>query len=334
MDYTSKEVTALLGLVVTYRRWKNFDSFGDRRYKHYHPSEWGKCLRSQQYKHYVELGFLKTEPTVFESKLLRLFDKGHNMHNRWTNYFDDMGGILRGRWRCGNSSCYMFEDDGTLKSKLTPKQISKILEEKKRRVHGSSAAQGIFRPDKCACGCSEFNYLETHVENKELNMKGNSDLLLDCSYLDSEKFKEVRSTFNIKYLPKTPIVGDLKTIGSSSWEYQLNKRGPHKYYLIQLTIYMYILDCEYALLMYENKDNSQVKWYKVERNDKWWEIIKWQSKKMQSMVANKQLPPPRPLYKSSYDCKSCDFKGICHKSKIWKNPKLEDKREGFYQELL
>jgi len=93
-DYTPKEVSSLIGVIDTYLRWNQYTQRNDRSYLHFHPSEWGKCLRSQQYKHYAQLGYIKKEFSNFDSKILRLFDKGHNMHNRWVSYFDNVGNVL------------------------------------------------------------------------------------------------------------------------------------------------------------------------------------------------------------------------------------------------
>ena len=150
------------------------------------------CLRTQQYKHYVELGLLKVEYKPMDSKILRLFDKGHNMHGRWANYFDDIGGILRGRWKCKNISCFMFDDDGKLKKDLTSKKTSKIFADGKSRVYGKGEESGIFKPSICKCGCKNFEYLELSVIDEDLNIKGHADLIIDCSNLSIDRFKGVR----------------------------------------------------------------------------------------------------------------------------------------------
>jgi len=330
---TSKEVMSLMGLIDTYKRWVNFETKNDRCYKSYHPSEFGKCLRAQQYKHYVHLGLIKVTYKAFDSKTLRLFDKGHWMHERWARYFEDIG-ILRGRWKCKNPLCFLFDDKGKLKTGTN--NIESLFEKKKTRIYGMDDSLGSFKPDQCVCGCKDFQYCETPVVSEELNIKGSADVILDCSTLDFEKFNSVRSTFNPEFLPTdgAKVVGDMKTIGQSAWDFQLNKKGAHKPYLIQLTCYTHILDCDYGVLMYENKNNSELKWYKVERNEEWWETIKWQSKTMQKMVSNKQLPPPRPEDKSSYECRGCEFSSLCHKSGIWKDKDLNKKRKGFYKSLL
>jgi len=247
---------------------------------------------------------------------------------------------MKGRWKCSNPACYLFNDDGYFKNvlgeSLNKQKIIEIYDKRNTRIYGGNERQGIFRPECCICGCKDFIYLETIVKNKDLKFQGKSDIIIDCSNLDEKRFGKIRLTFNKKFLPRDGkvIVADFKTINQSSWNFQLEKRGPHKSYIIQLIIYVYILDCDYGILMYENKNNSEIKWYKIERNDDWWEIIKWQSYAMQDMAKDKKLPPPRPNLKTSYDCKKCEFKNLCHKSKIWQDPNLNEKRKNFYKELL
>ena len=81
-EYTPKEISSLMGVIDTYLRWNQYQRKNERSYEHYHPSELGKCLRTQQYKHYVQKGYITLEFEPFDSKKLRLFDKGHNMHSR------------------------------------------------------------------------------------------------------------------------------------------------------------------------------------------------------------------------------------------------------------
>ena len=328
----SKEIASFLGLVDTYKRWIHFKTKDDRCYEYYHPSEFGKCLRAQQYKHYASLDLIKVEHKEIESKILRLFDKGHNMHKRWVDYFEELG-ILRGKWKCKNVLCRMFDDTGKIKKDINTK---KIIEENKSRVYGRNELKGVFKPEKCVCGCKDFYYLEIPVISEKLKIKGNADVVLDCSSFNVDMFKDIRLTFDPKFLPVNGdmVVADMKSIGQSAWDFQLKKRGAHKSYLIQLICYIHILDCKYGILMYENKNTSELKFYKVDRNDEWWETIEWQSNMMQEMISNKQLPPPRPNEKSSYDCKSCEFASLCHSSSIWKDSQLDKKRKKFYKCLL
>ncbi len=334
-EYTPKEVSALLGLVDTYMRYSNYKKRNDRSYEYYHPSEIGKCLRKQQYKHYAQKGYIKVEFEPFESKILRLFDKGHNMHNRWTSYFDKMGNILLGKWRCLNPLCLMADDEGKYKS-IIKDSAEMIMEKNKTRIYGESGP--VFRPAKCICGCKKFTYEEADVIDESLNLKGRSDMIINCDNLDVDKFKDVSITFDKRFLPINgkKMVGDFKTINDRQCTNRLMKKGAHREYLIQLTIYTHILDCDYGMLMYENKNNSEMYWYMVPRNDKWWEIIKYQLRTMIDMAEGSvhRLPPPRPSDKKDYECMNCEFKNICRKSSIWDKKNFNDIRRNFYKDLL
>ena len=55
---------------------------------------------------------------------------------------------------------------------------------------------------------------------------------------------------------------------------------------------------------------------------------------MMEMAKTKKLPPPKYESKTNYSCKWCDFRELCHKSKIWDCPTIEKKRREFYKSLL
>lgn len=330
--YTPQEVTSMMNLVDTFIRCRTVSTRGNRSYDHYHPSEFGKCLRMQQYKHYAWKGMIDVKYAEPLSEKHRLFDKGHNMHKRWTDYFDQIGGILLGRWKCKNVLCYMFDDNGQIKKDAS---VEYLYKENKTRIFEGKCGYA-FKPDKCVCGCSDFEYLEVHVRAPELNIKGNSDLIVNCRNLKEERFKGVRISYNQKFLPvgKSKVVIDMKTVGSNAWKNQIMSKGAHKDYLIQLTIYVHILDCDYGIIAYENKDNSKMAWFHVPKNDIWWEIIQSQARAMMEMSKEKKLPPPKYDSKKNFQCTYCDFKSLCHKSKIWDSPTLESSRREFYKSLL
>lgn len=338
-SYVPKEVSAALDLMDTYFRNKNFEQKDDRQYEHYHPSEWGKCLRMQQYKHYAWKGWIPVKKKGISTKSFRVFDNGHSMHFRWKAYFDDIGGILLGQWKCKNLLCYTFNEDGKVDSSISPDSCEKFYQKNKTRIYGEEIP--VFRPEKCVCGCTDFEYLEPLVKDENLNIEGHADLLLNCDSLTEDRFSGVTITYNKDFLPVKgqKVVADLKSIGSKSWKNQLiDKKGPYKEHLVQLTIYIHILNCDYGILMYENKDTQELLWYKVEKNDKWWEVIKEQANQMIQMASipeKKKLPPPRCSSKTDYMCMDCDFKSLCHASDIWKDPvKLKERIKKFYKCLL
>ena len=307
LKYTPPEVLSVLGVVDTYIRWNNKKSRHTRKYTSYHPSEFGHCLRKAQYRRYVEMGLMDLEQKEMDSKLLRLFEKGHNMQSRWERYFEAMG-VLRGVWKCKNFSC--------------------------GAEYGKDNKHGVFPPEKCSsCGCNRFYYNEVSVVNEELNFKGNADIILDFSNFVENKFNGVRQAFNIDNLPTSPIVVDMKTANHDQFK-KLSSTGPHQSYVIQQNIYIDILGCDYGLIIYENKNNSEVTAFKIEKDKKMMETIGWQVQVLNEMAKGRHLPPPRPETKFDWDCKKCDFAPHCHKCAIWNDPKLKEKRKNFYKNLL
>jgi len=334
-NYVPPEVSSLLGLIDTHLRWKKQQEKHDREYFYYHPSEWGKCLRKQQYKHFVQLGYIESPPAEqIGGQKARLFDKGHNMHSRWQNwYFAEMG-ILRGRWKCLNPLCFTFDNEGKDRRDNLKEEHWKHINEGQTRVFGVKEKLGCFRPEKCNCGHNKFTYCEVPVVSDELKLKGNADIILDFSNFDPGKYKGVRKTFNELVFPKKPIVVDMKTINDWSWKQQLLKVGAHKEYIVQVTIYAHLLDCEYGILIYENKNDSTAMAYKVERNNDLFGIVREQAKRMIVLSESKKLPPPKPEDQSVRECQDCEFSSMCHKSKIWEDDKLDEKRRMFYKSLL
>lgn len=328
---TCPDVESVLGSVDTFIRWREKKSKA-RKYNVYHPSGFGKCLREMQYQFYAAKGYIKTEEEEHDSRVLRLWEKGHNMQNRWESYFTSMG-ILRGIWTCVNPLCSRFDNDG--KYNASDKRTG-------RRIYGKKSCQGCLKPVKCVCGSTQFTYNEVKVSAPELNMFGHTDLILDFSYFDPDRFEGVMKTFNLKTLPQKPIVVDMKTINQNGFD-GLTKYGkaPSLGYQIQLLIYTHLLNCEYGILIYECKNNSYVKAYKIERDEANWNLIQKQAKLMIEMAELKNdagkplclLPPPRPARNTCWDCKKCAFKKHCFAT-AWKDKKLQEKRRKFYGNLL
>lgn len=322
------DMESIAGVVDTYLRWKNKKDKHSRSYTSWHPSEFGHCLRKMQYCKYEEEGKVERDNVEeLTSQQLRLFEKGHNMQSRWTRYFEAIG-ILRGIWICENICCRMWDDNGNfIGDGNIPSQ--------KPRIYGLDNKIGCFKPDSCICGCKKFKYDEVEVKDAEMNIYGHADLILDFSRFNGEEYKDVIRTFNLKELPKKPIVADMKTIKSTRFDNLLMQKSPDLGYQVQLTIYANILDCEYGVLFYENKDNSELAVFRVDKQtDTWFETIKEQAIKMTQMAKETLLPPPRPFAKNDYDCLHCPFRGKCHSSSVWENPKLNEIRRKFYGSLL
>lgn len=328
------EVTNVMNVLNTFLKWKNLNG-PPRGYSSYHPSSFGGCLRKVQYQKYSDQGLVTPDKGDIEPKTVRIFDTGHSMHARWSHYFAEIG-VLRGYWSCNNPCCYLWDDSGKHVGMGDYPDPSKFLDKRggggRSRFYGKDNKLGCFKPEVCVCGCEDFEYHEITVEDKELNFHGHCDQILDFSKFDPAMFSKgnaVDVLFRAEDLPKKPIVLDMKSINSFSFKSKL-ENGPSLVYKTQLVIYSNILDLDYGILIYENKDDSSTKIYKVERNPEMWLKIKEQAYKLNEMSKDRLLPPPRPLSKDSYDCRYCEFQSICHSSKAWNDPDLMQKRLKFY----
>lgn len=323
------EVNSVMQVVDTFLRWRAKNN-PERTYDRYHPSAFGKCLRLMQYLRYAERGLIEVRETDFDSIKLRLFDKGHNMHNRWARYFEHIG-VLKGYWTCTNPACQIWDDKGGMIDKIPDKNVETMSFS---RMYGLDEKLGCFKPKQCVCGNKNFHYGELVVKNTELNMAGHCDLVLDFSDFDGKQFDNIKKSFRMEDLPKGPIVLDMKTVNDFGFK-QVTQKGPSLEYTIQLSIYANILDLDFGILIYENKNTSATASYRIDKNpDTVYEQVKQQAKMMIEMFDLKLLPPPRPLDKDDYECSNCLFKDNCHSSRIWDDVELNKKRKKFYGNLL
>lgn len=335
--YSPPEVNAVSGLIDTFLRWKN-ENEPPRGFERYHPSAFGKCLRQMQYDRYAERGYIDRPVEEFEPFLLRIFGNGHSMHDRWRDYFDELG-ILRGYWQCQNAMCAAFRDDGTFDDSApavfqeTPGEIARH-----RRWYGKDDIQGVFRPDRCICGSTKFHYHEIDVVSDELNFYGHCDAIIDFSRFDGSKYMNVKQSYLVDYLPTKPVVVDFKTINMFDFKDIKENGTPHDYYVTQLTIYANVLDCDFGILLYENKNNQNTLSFRVDRNsDTLFELVRMQAQQMNDMVEVEDngelfhlLPPPKPLQQEDKECGYCKYREMCFASGVWEDPELAEKRREFY----
>lgn len=329
------EVQAVANVLNTYLRWKSLNG-PPRGHEHFHPSAFGGCLRRMQYQRYAERGHIKVEPQQHEAKTVRIFDTGHAMHARWAKYWEEIG-VLRGIWECKNAACHLWDDEGHFHPEIMNRwdilKLGNITDNFKPRVYGLGEKLGVFKPKSCVCGSTEFHYHEITVEDKELNFHGHVDQILDFSQFEGgamfKRGNPVKVLFRDEDLPKKPILNDMKSINSFGYKSKLEK-GPPFVYRVQVNIYIHILDLEYGMLYFENKDDCSTRVIQIERDAALWEKVKQQAKQMNEMVDDLLLPPPRPYSQDDFECRYCEFQPICHKAAVWNDPALEDKRRNFY----
>lgn len=109
------------------------------------------------------------------------------------------------------------------------------------------------------------------------------------------------------------LLGEIKTMPNEGFEYRKASGKPKLGHLVQLLIYMRILNKTKAVLIYENKNNHDLLVIPVEINDyykKWVnQTFDWM-KTVRKAWEDKQLPEKN--YRSnSKICKTCPLKATC-----------------------
>ena len=253
-----------------------------REFHYFHPSAWGSCLRKIAYQYYNEQErFLTRTANDIDDRMERIFDNGHGIHHRWQKYLD-MANVLRGVWRCPNPDC--------------------------GKKYGENELIGIFNPSaqpdwECeACGSSkrlEYEELSVKTDPKYL-FEGHCDAVIDVS---GTKFAQNG--------PYDQFVLDFKSMKDDMYSELIEPKPEH---VIQTNIYMWILNLQGAVVLYENKNSQSVKELFIPRDDELIEKIKAQSIWLQGVLKEKQLPHrPNGFSRSKFPCRFCEFVDWCYK---------------------
>jgi hypothetical protein len=90
-------------------------------------------------------------------------------------------------------------------------------------------------------------------------------------------------------------------------------KEPKPEHVIQVHIYMWVLNLKAAVIVYENKNDQAVKEMFVPRSDELIEDIKQQAKWLIDVLRHRRLPNrPEGFTRSGFPCTFCEFKGICY----------------------
>lgn len=109
------------------------------------------------------------------------------------------------------------------------------------------------------------------------------------------------------------LLGEIKTMPSEGFEYRKAAGKPKVGHLIQLLIYMRILNKTKAVLIYENKNNHDLLVLPVEINDYY---IKWVNQAFDWMKTVRKAWEDKTLPEKNYRsnskiCKTCPIRAIC-----------------------
>ena len=252
-----------------------------RKFDIFHPSAWGYCLRKIVYQHYNETeNFYEKRPHEVDCRFERIYDNGHGTHARWQRYLDGAG-ILRGAWKCINPCC--------------------------GKVYGDDVPLGIFNPQRldpkwsCPCGNTRsLEYQELSVSSgPRYNFEGHVDAVVDARGTPFATGIEDLDLF----------VVDMKTMKGDLFS---ELEEPKREHVIQVHIYMWLMNLKSSVILYESKDNQVIKEMFVPRDDALIEKIKRDSEWLLGVIKRRKLPPrPEGVSPSRYPCKGCEFLRIC-----------------------
>mgnify|MGYP002634029033 CR=1 FL=1 len=109
------------------------------------------------------------------------------------------------------------------------------------------------------------------------------------------------------------LLGEIKTMPMEAFEYRKAAGKPAKYHIIQLLIYMKILNKKQAVLIYENKNNHELLIIPVEINDYY---ERWVNQTFDWMRTVRKAWVDRTLPEKNYRsnskiCKTCPLRATC-----------------------
>lgn len=117
------------------------------------------------------------------------------------------------------------------------------------------------------------------------------------------------------------VVGEIKTTSNESFTRRQASMQPPDYHLIQILIYMYVLEADSGFFLYENKNTHDILIIPVYMDEKnrelvesvmsWMRVVRgvWQEGKL----------PQRPFTRRSKECKDCPVSAVC-----WDDEKYGD----------
>jgi len=107
------------------------------------------------------------------------------------------------------------------------------------------------------------------------------------------------------------LIVEFKSAGNKSYEDYTPKTKPQKKHEMQLQLYFYLTGIRAGMVYYENKNTQAQKYYYVEYNQSIVdEIIADIRFCIQHLEAG--TLPEREFAPTSFDCRYCDFRDICH----------------------
>lgn len=135
--------------------------------------------------------------------------------------------------------------------------------------------------------------IETEVKKGYPPIKGYADVTLDWDGKD--------------------IVGEIKTTTQESFLIKQNSMNPSSNHLLQILIYMDVLETDEGFILYENKNNQEILIIPIkmtEENREYLDGVYEWMKEVYKSWGQKELPE-RPFRKNNKICTACPVKDTC-----------------------
>ncbi len=170
---------------------------------------------------------------------------------------------------------------------------------------------------------------ELKLKDEELRISGRSDAII-WNFLKQEEgpidgdreielYKPVYDNNGIetgeelvyKGWASDVLIVEFKSAKERSYEEYTPKTKPQKKHEMQLQLYFYLTGIRAGLVYYENKNTQDQKYYYVQYNQKIVDEIVSDIKFVIQHIDQGTLPE-REFQPTSFDCRYCDFRDICH----------------------
>lgn len=107
------------------------------------------------------------------------------------------------------------------------------------------------------------------------------------------------------------LIVEFKSIKSKGYNDYVPKTKPQKKHEMQLQLYFYLTGIRQGMVYYENKDTQEQKYFHVTYNPSIVDEIVQDIKFVIEHIDQGKLPE-REFQPTSFDCRYCDFRDICH----------------------
>ena len=158
--------------------------------------------------------------------------------------------------------------------------------------------------------CEKKHGLELGLKGK-LNPTTKANWKVDDALVEVplfiEKYKVIGHCDGILNYPDEPIL-EIKSINKDGFSYLTDAKPEH---VLQVHLYMWAMKRERALVLYECKDNQDVKQYWIKRDrDKLIEVAKLLAY-TEKCVQENRIPQMQFKDKTNPPCIWCEYKGFC-----------------------